>query len=205
MRTKSASYQSVPWDRDETLTKVSRHRGGQLCRNQIPVQCLVISGSCPASAASLTNAWKAMIGRTTMVESSREAAGAGVDTAYLGRLWERLESPRRSLCVHKGRAGQGRTDDVPTGARCFERCACRESKRNTFGRYLHQTGVYGHSTVGKGRTTKAGDEAKLLSPAPPPPGSFSGRPKKKKTHIRAVKRFCNSLAMQCKRTAPSDT
>src|SRR6266567_6989435 len=105
--------------------------GGQLCRNQIPVQGLVISGSCPASAASLTNAWKAMIGRATMVESSREASGTGVGTAYLGRLWERLESPRRPLRVQGEGSGGGRTNDVPIGARCFEG-VCLPGQREYF-------------------------------------------------------------------------
>jgi hypothetical protein len=105
------SERAVGWGGDETLTKVSRHRGGQQCRNQIPVQGLVISGSCPASAASLTNAWKVMIGGATMVESSREASrrgGAYVirhNLLYVGSLWERFGIAETAKVYNKGRGG----------------------------------------------------------------------------------------------------
>jgi hypothetical protein len=66
-----------------------------------------------------------------MVESPREAAGAGVCyTAYAGK--RDSKSPRRPLCRKGGRMTSNRCfADVPAGP-----------KRNSSGRYLHQRGAY---------------------------------------------------------------
>ncbi|KAH9965821.1 hypothetical protein BC827DRAFT_769167 [Russula dissimulans] len=54
---------------------------------------------CPASAASLTNAWSTLIGRTTVVEKPRRRAYNY--TAYVGKRNE-FKSPKRACCTKGG-------------------------------------------------------------------------------------------------------
>src|SRR6267154_6399299 len=103
----------------------------------------------------------------------------------VGRLWERFGIAETGLCVQQGWEG----DDCMTSNRCpVLRRVCLPGQREIL---LDDTytkkGVYGYSTVGKGRTTKAKRSSRALSPSP---GRFSSLflwapKKKKKPHIRA--------------------